>query len=374
MLVAHVRLGSVRGPLPVLLAVAGLLSAPRALAQSSPGKPAHGAPAEDQEARKRDAKAKFIQGRDALNRGEYATALILFRTSQELYPSPGTLLNLALCEERLGMLGSALQHFQEVVRLLPPGDDRVSIAKNGLATIEPRVPRLRIDLAKGAPQGTSLARDGAPLAASDVGKEVLLDPGKHIVVVRAPGRPDRHYEVTLVEGAREVLTVEPGRAPEIPVSDPNVGGPPRVGDGAPVNPGSGRAPEPGGGAGIGAPDTVRPEPSSTLRTAGFIAGGVGIASIGVGAVTGILAFVKKGDVDSLCPREDICSEEGVEAERSGKAFATASTVAFAVGLAGVGAGAVLLVMSGGKTAPKPAAAIAPLVLPGGAGIGARGRF
>jgi hypothetical protein len=350
-----------------LLAAAALFSAPRALAQGSAGKPAQGSPADDREARKRDAKSKFMQGRDALNRGEYATALILFRTSQELYPSPGTLLNLALCEERVGLLGSALQHFQEVVRLLPPGDERLSIARNGAAMIEPRVPRLRIDLAKGAPEGTSLSRDGSPIATSDLGKELPMDPGKHVVVVKAPGRPDRPYEVSLVEGAREVLTVEPAADPSI---EPKPPGPVRVQD---------RPIATGPAAPIDAviPPADRPPADAptgnTRKIVAFTVGGAGALSLAVGVTTGILAFSKKNEVDALCPRADVCSEEGISAERTGKTFATTSTVTVVVGLAGVGIGAALLLTGGGNN-PKPAAAIGPLVLPGGAGLGARGRF
>jgi hypothetical protein len=361
------------GLVAVLLAAAAIVCAraPEALAQSSAGKPAEGA--SDQDARKRDAKEKFLQGRDALNRGEYATALILFRTSQDLYPSPGTLLNLALCEERLGMLGSALQHFQEVARLLPPGDDRLSIARNGAAMIEPRVPRLRIEIAKGAPEGLSLSRDGAPLGTADLGKDLVLNPGKHVIVVKAPGRPDRPYEVTLVEGAREVLTVEPGIDPAAAPRDPKLPERARGEDRGPRI-----APSIGVGAATPSPDRPGVDADAAAgnprRTAGFVVGGVGVVSLVVGATTGLLAFSKKSEVDSLCPRSDVCSAEGIAAESTGKSLATASTITVVVGLVAVGAGAALVLTSGGGSQPRPSAAIAPLVLPGGAGLGAIGRF
>jgi hypothetical protein len=340
-------------------------------AQTAPGAGVSASQAEA-EARKRDAKAKFLQGRAALNRGEYATALVFLRTSQELYPSPGTLLNLALCEERLGMLGSAIGHFQEVMRLLPQGDERQSIAKHGATMLEQRVPRLRIELAKGAPEGTTVARGGAPVQASDFGKDLPVDPGKHVVVATAPGRPDRSYEVALVEGARGVLSVEPGPAPEPPKAVVIEPAPAKKVEAARANP---RAPPSGEGRASGGDDPRVAEPddaTSSRRTAAFIVGGVGIVGIGVGAITGALAFTKKSDVDELCPREDTCILEGVEAEQSGKRLATASTIAFAVGIAGVGVGAVLLITSGSSS--KRATAIGPIALPGGAGVGARGRF
>lgn len=363
-----------RGRIAVaVIAAASLVAAPAPgllHAQPAPAAPAASPRPLDLDARKRDAKAKFLQGREALNRGEYATALVLLRTSQDLYPSPGTLLNLALCEERLGMLGSAYAHFQEVGRLLAPGDDRLSIAKHGLASLEQRVPRLRIDLAKGAPEGTTIARGGALVPASDLGKDLLVDPGKHVIVASAPGRPDRSYEASLVEGGRVTLSVEPGPPPEPPKPDP---APPAVDPArAPVAP---TAPVPVPRAPVEPPP--RPaEPDDTtsgMRTAAYVVGGVGVAGISVGAVTGILAFVRKGEVDDACGPK-FCTQEGLDAEASGKTMAAVSTVAFAVGFAGVGVGAVLLLTSGRGGGGKTTTSIAPVGLPGGAGVSARVRF
>jgi hypothetical protein len=193
-----------------------------------------------------------------------------------------------------------------------------------------------------------------------------------VVVVKAPGRADRPYAITLVEGAREVLTVEPGPDPSAAASDPKPREPAR-GD-PPVAPVS--APPIGAGAAVPPPDfpSFDPTAGNPTRTAGFMVGGVGVVSLAVGVTTGVLAFSKKDEVDSLCPRADVCSEEGVSAERTGKALAMTSTITVILGVAGVGAGATLLVLSRGGSKPKPAAAIGPLVLPGGAGIGARGRF
>jgi hypothetical protein len=48
-------------------------------------------------------------------------------------------------------------------------------------------------------------------------------------------------------------------------------------------------------------------------------------------------------VDRECDDRNSCSKAGVDAADSGKSFATASTIAFAVGLAGVATGVTLLV-------------------------------
>src|SRR5262245_7736716 len=65
------------------------------------------------------AKELFQQGREAVQVGDHAKALVLFRKSQALYPIPGTLLNMAICEEKVGEIASAWQHYHEVAAGLP---------------------------------------------------------------------------------------------------------------------------------------------------------------------------------------------------------------------------------------------------------------
>ena len=56
----------------------------------------------------------------------------------------------------------------------------------------------------------SVLMDGATLDTSLLARGVLGDPGPHLVEMRAPGREDRRYEVTLAEGTTLEVTVEPG--------------------------------------------------------------------------------------------------------------------------------------------------------------------
>ncbi len=318
-----------------------------AWADTTPQKPAKQAqkPTDKaEEAKKRDAKQKFTEGREALNRGEYTTALVLFRTSQELYPSPGTLLNLALCEERLGMLGTAYLHFQEVQKLLPSDDERASIANTGALALQPRVPKLRIELAKGAPSDTVVTLSGRVLSTEELAADQYLDPGKAVVVVSAAGRPEKVYEATLVEGKRSTLTVEPGALP--PPEPPTP--PPLASSGIQAPAGNGAMAQ---GPQVGArPDIIILPPDPRLRMAAYIAGGIGLLGLGVGGVGGIAALIKKNEVDSICTDPVYCSGEGLEAERTGKSFAAMSTIGFSVGLVGAAAGVTLWLLSGGGPA------------------------
>ncbi|HEU4534580.1 MAG TPA: tetratricopeptide repeat protein, partial [Polyangiaceae bacterium] len=62
---------------------------------------AAGGPARANETSDR-AEALFREGREAMKRGDLDEACPKFSESQELDPSAGTLLNLALCEQRKG--------------------------------------------------------------------------------------------------------------------------------------------------------------------------------------------------------------------------------------------------------------------------------
>jgi hypothetical protein len=299
------------------LVVAALL-APAAL---------HAQPADAHKA----AEEAFKRARDAMKQGDCKRAIKFLRTSQSLEPGRGKEINIAICEEELGELITAMRHFQEVGRLLPAGDERIGVVKKHLEGLAPRVPRLRLDLARDAPEGTAVKLDDAPLERAIRADEIPLERGPHTVVVTAPGRPERRYDVTIGEATSTTLAIAPGEVP-----------PPA------------------------------PPPTSGRRVAGFVVGGVGIAVVSVGAATGIAALVMHASLASKCPHNRCPANvyPGVGAQAStGHALSIASTAAFAVGLAGAGLGAFLVL---GERSGAPASGVA--VLAQGAGVQLRVRF
>ena len=80
---------------------------------------------------------------------------------------------------------------------------------------------------------------------------------------------------------------------------------------------------------------------SGRRTAAYVAGGVGIAGVVVGSVTGILVLGKKQTVNDNCTGHD-CNDAGYSAATSGQSLGLVSTISFGVGVAGLAVGAVLL--------------------------------
>jgi hypothetical protein len=347
------------------------------------GSPQSGAGAE---ATKAEAKAQFERGSEAMKSGKLADALALFRRSHELLPKPATLMNVALCEEKLGLLAAAHAHYQEVLARFPEDARRVARAKELLDALAPRLPRLRIALAPGAPSGTQIRRDDIVIDQARLGAEEIVDPGQHVVIVAAPGRIERRYDVKVLEGARSDILVEPGAPVPSVAPPPPVAPPPSVAPSvapsssassrpAPTAPAP-RRPEPPSRAPSSmeqSPEQSRPSAqTNTGRTVGFIVGGVGLAGLGVAGLMGGLALMKKNRVDEICGAGQYCSAEGVGIEETARDYALVSTVSLIADLTAVGAGVTLIIWNPGSASQSTA--LAPVVLPGGAGVGARGSF
>ncbi len=305
-----------------------LCAAHPALAQ-----PRNNQPQADMNAR---ADEQFRKGRDEQDRGNCQKALEHFRESHALKPGRGTLLNMGLCEKKLGQLAKAMQHFDELLPQLTAGDERRQIVRDNLAELKPKVPYLRVVLKADSPAGTVVTYDNAELEPTMIGTDMPVDPGKHVVVVEAPGLPNRKYDIVMEEGKRQTLQIEPGILPAQP--------PPLV-----------------------------PEDSSrnTKRTVGFVVGGVGVAGLITGAITGGLALSDHSAAEEACPSRKGCGSDAIDIANRGQTLSIVNTVALAVGVVGVAVAIPLIVMNGKA---KSTSAMGVWVSPDGARIGLSGRF
>lgn len=283
---------------PLLLAAAlaaAQLSAPRVLAQQSPSPLSISA-----------AEALFEEGRSALAASDLDTACARFRESNRLDPAVGTLLNLADCEERRGKLATAWTLFRSAKSQLAASDDRLAITQQRLTELEPRVPKLVLSLAPGAPPETRARVAGAELGSASFGVPLPLDPGDYELVVSAPGRGDRVLSLNLSPGQTEQLAIVPG--PALATAPP---------------------PE--------RPPAPKPAEQSSNRTLMYVAGGIGIAGLSVGAVAGLLTLRQKDIADANCNDErKVCDAAGDAANRTGRTLAAVSTVGFVLGVLGAG--------------------------------------
>ena len=282
------------------------------------------------------AEALFQAGREAAVRGDFREACAKFAESQRLDPAPGTLINLGDCKEHLGLFASAWGYYREAADRLT-GDKRVEGLKARVAAIEPRLSRLTLTLAPGAPDEARITRDGVELGAASLGVAMPVDPGEHVVVVTAPGREPRRYVVSVGEAESPALALEPG-ATAVAITPPPPPKPP---------PGSGRA-------------------------VGFVMGSLGVASLAASGVTGVMTIQRKGTVKTECPGQVCRGSAGLDAAAQGKTLSLASTVTFATGLVGLGVGAYLVLSGGSKS--TPAVALTTTITPETTGLRLVGQF
>src|SRR5262245_33088503 len=117
------------------------------------------------------AEVLFQEGRKAMKRQDYAVACPKLEESLRLDRAPGTLLNLAECEDKLGKLASAWQRFDELVQTLKRDDPRFKRAQRRATELDKALPRVTIQLGAGASTDKSvrIKLDGVELSAASVG-------------------------------------------------------------------------------------------------------------------------------------------------------------------------------------------------------------
>jgi hypothetical protein len=281
------------------------------------------------------AEALFRRGREAMEAKRYEDALPLLIESQRLDPAAGTLMNLATCEEKLGRVASAWQHWKEAIDGLAPGDDRMPLARSRVTALEGKLPRLAISLASGREQGARVFRDDIELGPATQGMPLPVDPGPHTVTVKMPGHLPEQNEVRLGEGEQKQVVVRPG-APDASASS---------GSDSPV-----RWP----------------------RTLGWVMAGAGVAGLGTAAVTGVMLLDYKSTIEADCPNKACVTQEGFDAASSARTLSTVNTAAWIAGGVGLGLGAYLLVSTSARD--KTTTAVAPSVSRDGFSIWCRGNF
>jgi hypothetical protein len=206
-----------------------------------------------------DPESVFERGVADMEAGRYDRACPAIEHSYILDPRPGTLFALADCEAKRGHLAAAVGWYDAYLALYPtlPPDkrakqgDREKLARAQRAALGAKVAELTLVLAPSAPKGTLVTRDGATVEQKALGVPVPVDPGEHVITVRAPGGNAVETRVTLAAGDRRGVALEANGKAEIVQAPATLSG-------------SGQAPPAQGGANKG------------LIVAGAVVGGGGV--------------------------------------------------------------------------------------------------
>lgn len=274
-----------------------------------------------------------MQAQGAFEAGNYAESEKMWNAASTLYPQAPTLtLGLARTQAKLGKLVLAQENYKKIIREQGEAQNLSPAFKDALEAAKAEVPAVSAKLASvvivvEGPSNPTVTIDGQAVSAAGLGLKRPVDPGSHVVKAEAPGfKPaETTFQVAESGSAQAKLKLEKS------TDAPAVAGTPQPGDdhNKSVEIGTGKKPD---------------------KTLAYVALGVGGAGLVFGAVTGVLALGKHGDLADKCP-DSKCPNDVSGDVDSYKTMGTLSTVGFVVGAVGVAAGAVLWF-----TAPKESAA------------------
>jgi hypothetical protein len=200
--------------------------------------------------------------------------------------------------------------------------------------------------------------DGVAVAAQLGGRATPIDPGPHVFTFEVPGQAPVEKKVIVSEGDKD-------RREKIVIGAPAQAGQAAQGTQATAAP----ALAPGSASSA-------PSNASTQKTLGFVAGGVGVVGVALGAVFGIVASSKWSSAKSDCGPSCGPDAPAQQEKSSAESAATVSTVGFVAGGVLLAAGLTLFLTAPPETKPATTGAlrVTPAVGPGEAALFLRGGF
>ena len=293
------------------------------------------------------ADALFKEARVLAEQGNLHEACEKFEQSQQLDPSPGTLLNIGNCYEPQGDLVRALATFEQAfidAQRSTNADRRelwTNAARERIASLSPRVPLISV---RGAPPGTRVTLDGQEVEAAK--GAMRINPGRHQVEHSAPGKRNGEQSFSIASGQRLAINLPP-LEDDVPVAVATNAAPPPP---PPVTSSQGRF-------------GVWP----------WVLGGSGAVLLGTGIVTGIMARSKADELERECDA-GVCSSSLEDVRDSGHALATATDILWITGALAAGAGITLFLLDDGAPEAPALEAVEAGCFVGGCGLHASGSF
>lgn len=248
----------------------------------------------------------------------------------------GTLMNVALCDEKLGRIASALAKFTEARDRAKEQEleAHFDAAEQHIAALAPRLPHLIVTFATPPVPGTKIVIHDRVIPQAALAN-LPIDPGEHVVVVSAPGYLPHQTTVTVAEAERRQVTI-PALARSVTVN-------------------------------------------SSQRTIGKITAATGIAAVGTGIALIVIARGRydaqftSGECRELASGTLQCDPDGYGATNSALTLGRVGIVIGGVGIAAVAAGTYLW-LRGPKGSAERRVSVVPQLGPSGGGFVAVGRF
>ena len=291
------------------------------------------------------------EGQQAFEAKKYGVAFDRFSRADALVHAPTLLLGLARAQVGLGRLVEAQETYNRILREgVEPNAPKawtkaLADANTEVEAISPRLGWVTITVL--GPTNPEVVIDSTPVPPASLGTKRPINPGVHKFRVGAEGFVPSEKSVTVSEGQTIAVNLELEQLPAEP---------------APAKVAAAPAEE----------SSAPPDSISLRKTLGFVALGVGGAGLIVGSVTGLMAMSKYAKIAEVCPN-GTCpwNEDQTAAINNYYTVANVSTAGYIAGGIGVAAGAVLLLTLPASPDPN-AAQLTPYLGLGGGGV--RGTF
>ena len=295
----------------------------------------------------KEARQIFNEGKQLEDKGSWAEALEKFKKVAGVKMTPQVRFHIALCEENLGKLASAIRGFELAAEeARSAGSSATEVANNAptrAEALKKRVGTLKLAIS-GTLTTSKIYLDDVALPPSAGASPSFIDPGAHVIEVRdGSGTSTFKKEITVAEGASERV--------EITVHDGESKGPVKE---EPVAP---------------------PPPPPSSRVPAYVVGGVGAASL---IVSGVFFGMRQSSISTVkshCKGADgltQCDPKDQDTASAGKTDGTVSGAMLGIGIAGVVTGTVLFFVLGPKKSESAKSTLH--LVPTADGIGVGGSF
>lgn len=301
------------------------------------------------------AETLFEDAKKRMAGGDYAGACPKLAESYRLDPGSGTLTALAVCHEQIGKTASAWAEFVEVVTEAQRVGraDRERFARQRARALERGLSRLTISVSPETAQLSDLRvrRDDVVVGPAAWGVAAPVDPGDHVVQATAPGKQtwSTHVSIGSSGDQKTIQVPELGDLAAASSDSPSSTDSSASGD-------STAAPVSGIAADTKEAPAEPPAPTgdvgSSQRIAGWVVGGAGIVSLGLGTYFGVDAISKSNDAKRRCSLSSCTDPGAIQENSTAKSDALFADITLGGGLVAVGVGVYLLLSA--PSAPAPA--------------------
>jgi len=177
---------------------------------------AHAQGAQTDDALTKAARARFQEGVDYFDKGNFEAARAAFKQAYALRQHPAVLLNLAQSSLKSGHYLEAAKYFQQYIA--DPQGDKKADAQKGLADSRAKLGRLDVS----APPGSQITIDEASVGNAPLSEAADVEAGNHTIRARLPDGTSSEQKITVNAG--QVLPVKFGAAAATVVTPPPGGG------------------------------------------------------------------------------------------------------------------------------------------------------